>query len=221
MDNPRAITVSFGEVSRTMSPGEEATFGRSVECVFRVDPADIAISRLAGVVLAENNAWFVVNLSRTGKLDVLDDLGLRSALAPGRRCALQGDMRILLQGNKKHEIAVHAPPVDTPVIEDEPEGQPTSLGESVSLTPAEHVILVALFASYLRNEQGTPHPTTYDAVAVRLGMPSSTVRKKVEYLRKRLTKAGVPNMDGRDALLNLGEYALAKRLITKDDLRLL
>ncbi|TWP50580.1 hypothetical protein FKR81_20660 [Lentzea tibetensis] len=219
MDSSLAITMSFGALSRTMSPGEEAVFGRSPECAFQIDPDDTAISRKAGVVRAENDVWFVVNTSVACTLEIVDDFGFPSVLAPGRKRPLQGEMRIRLSGNQKHEIVVHAPLTDAPVTEDEPEGQPTAIGASVALTPEERAVLVALFAGYLHEgAKYDPYPRTYDAAAARLRMTPSKVRKKVEYLRTRLTRAGVPNMDG---LLNLAQYVLAKRLITKDDLGLL
>jgi len=45
--------------------------------------------------------------------------------------------------------------------------------------------------------------------------------KRVEYLRTRLTNAGVPNLLGENALPHLAEWALATALISRADLSLL
>ncbi|WP_157985151.1 hypothetical protein [Lentzea terrae] len=224
MGGPHQVTVSLGAVSHTLSPGEEATFGRAPDCVLRIDAQDTAISRYAGVVLAENGTWFVVNLSGARQLDVVDDIGFRSVLAPGRRCALQGKMRVLLRGHntKPYELRIDAPRMDAPVIANVPEGLSTVVGDEVTLNQAERRTLVALLAGYLLDgDKYDPYPRSYDAAGHRLNLPGSTVRKKIEYLRKRLKDAGVPNMDGPSALMNLAEYVLSRGLITKDDLGLL
>ncbi|MGH4017557.1 MAG: hypothetical protein ACRDSL_27275, partial [Pseudonocardiaceae bacterium] len=66
-----------------------------------------------------------------------------------------------------------------------------------------------------------PYPKTYAAAAARLGWPRPTVLRRIEHLRTRLDKAGVPNMMGWNALTNLAEYVLTTGIITKDDLRLI
>jgi hypothetical protein len=45
--------------------------------------------------------------------------------------------------------------------------------------------------------------------------------KRIEYLRTRLSNAGVPNLHGWNALTTLAEYALTTGLITRADLRLI
>ena len=53
--------------------------------------------------------------------------------------------------------------------------------------------------------------------------PDGSRRKveRVEYLRTRLTNAGVPNLLGENALPYLAEWALATGLISRVDLALL
>ncbi len=82
--------------------------------------------------------------------------------------------------------------------------------------------MVALFAGYLEaGVRHDPHPKTYAAAAARLGWPKNTLIKRVEYLRSRLTNAGVPNLIGWNALPALAEYAINTELITKEDLALI
>ncbi|MEU0886239.1 helix-turn-helix domain-containing protein [Lentzea sp. NPDC005914] len=219
---PHQVHVRLGAVSRTLSPGEEVTFGRSSRCELPVDTSDTGISRCAGVIRADNGTWFVVNTSVRHPLAVVDDIGFRSVLPPRRRCALQGRMRILLQGNaaKPHELTVEAPLAEHPSMEPMADEESAMAENAVLLTLSDRAVLLALFAGYLlEGEKYDPYPRTYAAAGARLGMEGTTVRKKVEHLRARLHAAGVPNMNGPAALTNLAEYVLVRRLITKDDLR--
>jgi hypothetical protein len=119
-----------------------------------------------------------------------------------------------------HELDITGPP-RLPVAGESAPGEPTAIGEGVLITPEDRAALVALFAGYLQDgPRYDPNPKSYNAAAARLGWPAPTVRKRIEHLRYRLNKAGVPNMTGWNALTNLAEYVLANRTITKDDLRL-
>jgi predicted DNA-binding protein (UPF0251 family) len=104
----------------------------------------------------------------------------------------------------------------------EVEGSPTSATSDVSVTEAEKLALVALFSGYLEPfPRYDPHPKSYADAAARLGIPRTTLVKRVEYLRNRLTNAGVPNLLGENALQHLAEWALATGLISRADLSLL
>ena len=63
-----------------------------------------------------------------------------------------------------------------------------------------------------------PEPRTYEEAAQRLGLPATTVRKRIEGIRHVLVEAGVPGLEGGDARRNLSEWLLSNRLITADDL---
>ena len=57
---------------------------------------------------------------------------------------------------------------------------------------------MALFAGYLEPfPRYDPHPKSYADAAARLDWPRTTLVKRVEYLRTRLTNAGVPNLLGK------------------------
>jgi hypothetical protein len=92
----------------------------------------------------------------------------------------------------------------------------------VSITPADKLALVSLFSGYLEPfPRYDPHPKSYADAASRLDWPRTTLVKRVEYLRTRLTNAGVPNLLGENALPHLAEWALATGLISRADLGLL
>ncbi|MGH3991410.1 MAG: hypothetical protein ACRDSN_02990, partial [Pseudonocardiaceae bacterium] len=122
-----------------------------------------------------------------------------------------------------HTLEVHAPPPAGPTPEDAAlPGTPTSIGEEVLIRAPDRLALVALFSGYLEDgPRYDPYPKTYAAAAARLGWPRPTVLRRIEHLRTRLDKAGVPNMMGWNALTNLAEYVLTTGIITKDDLRLI
>jgi hypothetical protein len=213
--------VRWGEEDFPLVPDVPVTFGRSPECTICLDEEDIAISRLAGRVENEDGHWWLVNASASRALSVVDEVGLRSVLAPGRRTVLDGPTRVLVDGvQHTHQLHVVLAARPTPGDADAAtEGLPTSIGESVQVNDADRAALIALFAGYL--EDGTrydPNPKSYAAAAARLGWPRTTLVKRIEYLRSRLSAAGVPNLTGWNALNNLAEYALTTGLITRQDL---
>jgi hypothetical protein len=215
--------IRWREREYSLAAGESVTFGRSPDCHICLDETDLAISRLAGRVAEEDGRWWLVNASASRALGVVDEFGLRSVLAPGRRTLLDGRCRILVDGvHRTHQIAVTAP---SPPGAEQPAaaaGEPTVVGENVLVNDADRAALVALFAGYL--EEGPrydPNPKSYAAAAARLGWPRTTLVKRIEYLRARLSAAGVPNLTGWNALNNLAEYALTTGLITRADLAML
>jgi hypothetical protein len=208
---------------RTLAGGERLTFGRARECGVCLDPDDLAISRIAGAVEFEHGTWWVANKSTTRPLSLVDDLGFRSVLAPGRRAAVETRMQVLVDGSRRrHTIGIS---VDSPRTEPPPEqppGIPTAVGEQVLISADDRLAMVALFAGYLQDPPFyDPYPKSYAAAAARLGWKRTTLVKRIEYLRTRLDAAGVPNMTGYTALTSLAEYAISRSLITRDDLDLL
>jgi hypothetical protein len=218
------VVVTVGDRTYRLGEVEQCTFGRSNECTVCLDPQDSGISRLAGSIERDSGTWWLVNRSSLRPLAVLDEFGFRSVLAPGRRLAVEAPVRVVVDGSLgSHTLRVQAPrlqPVADPATA--PVGSTTSIGEGVLVNEADRLAMVALFAGYLEDPpRHDPYPKSYAAAAARLGWPRTTLVKRIEYLRTRLTKAGVPNLMGWNALANLAEYALTTGLVTKDDLRLL
>lgn len=210
------------------------TFGRSAECDICLDPQDQGISRNAGIVEWQHGTWWIRNCSDAVPLSIVDDLGFRSVLPPGRRAAVESQVRVLVDcsQNRPHSLLVQPFGEIQPLGEIEPlekteagptagpnEGVSTAIGQQVIITEADRMAMVALFAGYLEDPpRYDPHPKSYAAAAARLGWPRTTLVKRIEYLRARLDAAGVPNMTGWTALVNLAEYAISRRLITREDL---
>jgi hypothetical protein len=221
---PPPATVRFGGTTYELSTQDgEFTFGRAETCTVCLDPEDVGISRLAGSVGTDNGVWWVTNWSRARSFSVIDDIGFPKVLAPEQRYAVEGRVRVVVEGQLgSYELEVVGP---ARAAGDDPEsmpGAPTAIGADVLIRDEDRVALAALFAGYLEDgRRYDPHPRSYLAAATRLGWPKTTLIKRIEYLRTRLDKAGVPNLMGDRALESLAEYVLAARVITKDDLRLL
>jgi hypothetical protein len=202
---------------------ERLVFGRSRNCTLCLDPEDTGISRLAGAIEFEHGTWWINNTSRSRLLTIIDDLGFRSVLPPQRRVAVLTETQVLVEGTRsQHHLRVdvgvqrrEAPPAG------EMSGVPTAVGAKVLISAADRLAMLALFAGYLEDPpRYDPHPKSYGAAAARLGWKRTTLVKRIEYLRTRLDASGVPNMKGFSALTNLAEYAISRRLITRDDLNL-
>ncbi|MFI6823120.1 hypothetical protein ACIBJE_19505 [Micromonospora sp. NPDC050187] len=206
-------------------PDQRVTFGRIRECTICLDPTDTGISRIAGTVAREGDTWWLTNSSTTRPLSVVDDLGFRSVLAPGRRIAVESPTKVLVDGTHgQHGLTLLPPAAPAPASAAPPEdvAEATAVGAEVMISMADRLAMVALFAGYLEElPRYDPYPKSYAAAAARLGWPRSTLVKRIEYLRTRLHAAGVPNMTGFSALTNLAEYAISRGLVTREDLTLL
>ena len=228
--------ITVAGVEYQLDPDARFTFGRSRDCDICLDPQDAAVSRIAGELEFELGTWWLTNRSATRLLSIVDDLGLRSVLAPGRRTAVEGPTRVLVDGVRgQHSLHVNVPAAGPAVADPAaaaasaalavpaaPDALPTATGAEVLVNDADRLAMVALFAGYLEEPpRYDPNPKSYAAAAARLGWPRTTLVKRIEYLRTRLDAAGVPNMMGFNALANLAEYAISRRLITRADLSLI
>ena len=214
-------SVRFDETSYPVRPGERLTFGRATDCTVCLDPEDTTISRRAGALEQTDGVWFLTNLSQSRALSVIDEFGLRTVLPPQRRISIDEPVWVVVDGGRSHRLRIEVParPVESALVSQAP-GDPTAVGEKALVSEPDRAAMVALFAAYLEDPpRSNPQPTTYEAAALRLGWPRTTLLRRIEHLRDRLAKAGVPNMHGATALTNLAEYALSRRLITKADLR--
>lgn len=227
-DGETGLTIGLGKERFDVAKGDAFTFGRSQRTTLCLDPSDLGISRVAGSLEADAGVWWLVNKSTVRPLEVVDDVGIRTVLPPGRRIAVTAPITVIVEGaTRRHALTVDLPedaleglrrgPLTGP-----PEGSPTRAAADVSITSADKVALVALFSGYLEPfPRYDPHPKSYADAAARLNWPRTTLVKRVEYLRTRLTNAGVPNLLGENALPHLAEWALATGLISRADLALL
>lgn len=219
------LVVRVGDRVLEARPGAPVSFGRAPDSTVCLDPEDRAISRRAGVVEHDGGQWWVRNTSGSRSIAVADGFGLRTVVPPGRRVVVETALRVIVDGTTgSHELTLEPAAAPTVVVGDDiPAGDDaTAMGNEVVVNPLDRAAMVALFAGYL--EQGArydPNPKSYAAAAARLGWPRTTLVKRIEYLRTRLTAAGVPGLTGWNALEGLAEWALTNRIVTVDDLALL
>ena len=222
MAGPPAATVTVAGTVHPLLQAEPFTFGRAEDCTACLDPADTGISRRAGSLEHEGGTWWLVNRSSLRPLAVTDELGFRSLLAPGRRLAVEAPVRVTVDGTAASHVLEVTVPRAGAASQPAAVGTATSVGNGVLVSEADRAAMVALFAGYLEDPpRYDPYPKSYAAAAARLGWPRTTLVKRIEYLRTRLTNAGVPNLTGWNALPGLAEYAITARLISKEDLRLI
>lgn len=212
-----------GEGPVPIDPEAAFTFGRSPECDLVLDETDRSISRVAGRIEYADGAWFLVNASGSRPLYLIGDVGLRRTVPTGGREVLAGgETRVVVVGVRTHELLLVIGDEAVAALED----QAAHGGADRTLMPAitanERVALVAIAEGYLlTHPRHDPQPRTYVQAAERLGLPVSTVRKRLENVRRKLIDAGVFQIEGADARAATAEFALAVRLVTAADLPLL
>jgi hypothetical protein len=213
--------------------GDQFTFGRDPSvCTVCLgfEPLDQGISRLAGAIAYDNGLWWISNRSTTRSLHVIDvetGIGVPLPVArenwPAPRHPVDRPrLTVLVVGQVlTHAITVAASPRALPTAETPPKVVDTVRTTNLlpRLTDKQRDALVAMVEGYLlRFPHYYPEPRTYEEAADRLGLPSSTVRRRIEYVRDQLVTAGVPGLQGGDARRNLAEWLLSNRFITPTDL---
>ena len=226
MDDKAVVTVAGQRFE--LGAGEVLTFGRDPSCAVCLDPDDLGISRLAGSIEEEAATWWVLNRSTVRPLEVVDEIGIRTVVPPARRLAVVGPLTVVVEGAvRRHALSVQ-PGRRSPASAAAPAGagsgdpRPTATAAEVVINEQDRLALAALFSGYLEPfPRYDPHPRSYADAAVRLGWPRTTLVKRIEYLRARLTNAGVPNLQGDNGLSALAEWALLTGSLTREDLSLL
>jgi hypothetical protein len=204
-----------------------AHLGRSSGCTICLDPVDRGISRRAGSVEQDSGSWWLHNRSISRALVAVDDMGIRSVVAPGRRMTVDGHLTVMVEGSvRRHALEVRVGREEEPwrlAASELPTGElPTAAGDEVLINSLDRLALVALFSGFLEPfPRYDPHPKSYADAAALLSWPRTTLVKRVEHLRARLTSAGIPNLVGPDALVHLAEWSLTTRVLSRDDLALI
>ena len=227
------VVVEVAGARFDLDPDVPFTFGRDrAVCTvcLGLDPLDAGISRLAGSIAYDNGLWWITNRSSTRSLHVVDlDTGIAVPLpvvrdnwpAP-RHPVDRRRLAVLVVGEVlTHAISVTASGEGLPLPEEIPELVDPIRTRNLlpRLTDKRREALVAMVEGYLVPfPHYRPEPRTYEEAASRLGLPQTTVRKRIENVRLLLVEAGVPGLEGGDARRNLAEWLLVNRLITADDL---
>lgn len=203
-------------------PGATLVFGRVEHReagIVGLDPTDRGISRQTCSVESHDGWWTVVNRSAKTPLSIL---AFGSAdllqLAPGAHHLINASPCIVhVRGMvRSHRIDLIVPVGDLAVTS-VGDGQETDVLDIV-LSEAERDALTAMFNGYLRPiPRRDPHPVSYEDAGRLLGVPASTVRRRIERFRDRLRDLGW-FIEGPHARYELAELALERGWITPSDL---
>lgn len=217
------IGITLNQERWDLATDEVFTFGRDETCTAVLGTEDLGISRVAGVVEAQSNTWWLVNHSSSRSLQLVDETGMRSVLGPGKRTAISGALTVIVEGQvHRHALSLRPAAGATPKgrpIKGIADSRNTVTADEGAFDEDDRLALLALFSGYLRPfPRYNPHPHSYGEAAAALDWPRTTLVKRVERLRGRLTDTGVPNLLGDNAMEALAEWALTTRVITRDDL---
>ncbi len=157
------VMVTVGESRFELAPGETLTFGRDASCAVCLDPEDLGISRLAGSVEEKDGTWWVFNRSSVRPLEAVDEIGIRTIVAPGRRLAVVGPLTVVVEGSvRRHALRVlTSPPEGSMPRPPAPPGdvRPTVTAADVIINDQDRLALAALFSGYLESfPRYDPHP---------------------------------------------------------------
>ena len=224
----RALRVEYGDERHTVEPGREFSIGR--ESDLSVDD-NLYLHRRFLRIRAESGLWWLENVGTLLTATVTDASGqVQARLAPGARLPLVFEHVhiVFAAGSTSYELTIHTAggyygPAVSPVSR---EGDET-IGH-VPLTTSQRQLIVALAEPLLR-QRSAGHgaiPSSGEA-ATRLGWTLTAFNRKLDNVCDKLDRIGVTGLrGGRDSLatnrrLRLVEYAIATRLVTRDDLAIL
>jgi hypothetical protein len=224
----RALRVEYGDERHTVEPGREFSIGRESDLSVDDNPY---LHRRFLRIRAESGLWWLENVGTLLTATVTDASGqVQARLAPGARLPLVFEhVHIVFgAGSTSYELAIHTAggyygPAVSPVSR---EGDET-IGH-VPLTTSQRQLIVALAEPLLR-QSSAGHgaiPSSGEA-ATRLGWTLTAFNRKLDNVCDKLDRIGVTGLrGGRDNLatnrrLRLVEYAIATRLVTRDDLAIL
>lgn len=221
------LHLSIREHTFIVRPEQGFSFGRSESCDLCLDTIDRGISRVAGSFMFEHGAWWVVNRSENRALYLIDPVGISTPVPvtkrgerPSRRSIDPQGIGVLVAGAVwTHEIRCTIPDSSGPINNTNRPSFTASATQIPSITDARKEVLVALVSGYLRPyPRHDPRPLTYAEIAQLVGLPRTTVTKRIEATRTQLREHGIPGLDDDDARRPLAEWLLAMRLIVPADL---
>jgi len=175
--------------------------------------------------------WWLCNVGGQLSATVSDTAGtVQTWLAPGARVPLVFATTLVrfTAGPATYELSVSVDhPTFSTTVDDRSESGETTIGPT-ALTPDQKLLIVALAEPFLVGDgRGSGAvPSSADA-ARRLGWTITKFNRKLDNVCQKLSKVGVQGLHGEAGALasnrraRLVEYALAARLVHRDDLSLL
>lgn len=223
------VSVDFCGEMFPVTPGEPLVIGR--EGVLAIDDNPYLHRRFLQVS-DHDTLWWLTNIGTALTATVADERGMMQAwLAPGARLPLVFDKTVVwfTAGPTTYELDIflQQPPF-VQVADESTQSGSTTIGR-ITFTPDQRLLVLALAESVLRRGgargAGTI-PSSADA-ARRLGWTITKFNRKLDNVCDKLTRAGIRGLHGGPEKLavnrraRLVEYALAARLVEREDLDLL
>jgi hypothetical protein len=209
-----------------ISPDEPFHIGREADLDIDDNPY---LHRKFLMLHHEDGLWWLSNVgSHLSAGVVAGDAGFQATLAPGARVPLVFGVTAVVfsAGPTTYELEIHSGAMPlTSVTSGEPaRGGETTIGV-VSLTESQKLLIVVLAEEVLRRSgTGASSIPSSAQAAARLGWPITKFNRKLDNVCDKFDQIGVSGVRGGSGRLasnrrvKLVEYAVASRLVTRDDL---
>lgn len=222
------ITVEFAGEYHHVFPGDVFTVGREGSLAIDDNPF---LHRHFLRISRSERLWWLINVGTRLTATVTDGAGrVQAWLAPGARLPIvfHATYVIFTAGPTTYELRIYS---DAPTFEETQvatnESGVTTIG-TVTLTPSQHLLLVALAEPMLRREgAGMSSIPTSAQAAARLGWTLTRFNRKLDNVCEKFDRLGVAGLRGgpgsyaTNRRARLVEHALAARLVSRVDLALL
>lgn len=218
------LVVQFLDDQRILTPGESLAFGRQGDLI--VDDANPFLHRVIGQFSNRSGAWWISNEGSRLPLVAIGEHGERAELPPGGAVAVfPGETRVLFEaGSARYELTCL---FQGEQRDDEPtagshDGAATTDWGTIPLNFEQRQLLVSLCEPRLRSDSGDI--PSNKAMAVRLGWSLKKVERKLDYMCRRFTEAGVVGLrgtagtDAGDRRRRLADHALRMGIVGYGDL---
>ena len=221
------LVVQFLDDQRVLHPGESLQFGRQGDLV--IDEANPFLHRIVGRFSNRSGAWWVSNEGSRLPLVAIGENGERAELPSGGSVAVfDGETRVLFEaGSARYEVTCEfrSEHHDEDRSQEAPDGEATTDWGTIPLNFEQRQLLVALCETRLKSEGGGI--PSNKAMAARLGWSVKKLERKLDYMCRRFTEAGVVGLRGRsgvdagDRRQRLANHVLRLRIVDHDDLIIL
>ena len=227
MNSVGTVTVEFSGEYFTVTTGGRFTVGREGDLA--IDD-NLFLHRHFLEIAESGGFWWLSNIGTRLTATVTDAAGgVQAWLSPGARLPLVFERTTVVfsAGPTTYELIVHATqPAFRPTRREDTNGEST-IGD-VPLTASQRLLILALAEpQLLRDGTGMSGLPTSAKAAERLGWTVTRFNRKLDNVCDKLDRIGVPGMWGGQRAFatnrraRLVEYAIATRLVTKQDLALL
>lgn len=212
-------------VERKLAHDQTMSFGRS-GCDLAIGTGDRGVSRISGLFECIHGDWILTNCSLVRPFHLIADTGLQYIVAPQERHILRdGGFNVQLAGTiQTYNIEVRVGEASTSHSDRPPSSVrplPAEMTVSPTLTLRERQAVAALASPYLLPPPRYEfRPLTYSEAGQLIDIDAVVIRKRVERVRSKLTKVGVPGLLGPDSRGAICEFLLAAGIITTADLEL-